>query len=74
MMSMETKGQPGAAPAASLLQSSQSVDPFRVFCVSTPPRHKIARGGVYIVDFRPKRFREAKVCSNWNQRGKSGPY
>jgi hypothetical protein len=45
MMSMESKGKPGAAPAASPLLSSQSLDPYGVFHVSLPPPHKIAKGG-----------------------------
>jgi hypothetical protein len=37
MMSMEAKGQPGAAPVASSLISLQSVDLYGVFRVYSPP-------------------------------------
>jgi hypothetical protein len=38
-VSIESKGQPGAAPAASPLLFSQCADPFGVFRVSPlPPR------------------------------------
>jgi hypothetical protein len=47
MMPMESKGQPGAAPAVSLLLSSQSSDLYCVFRVSLPPRREIAEGGIY---------------------------
>jgi hypothetical protein len=49
---MESKGQPGVAPRASPLLSSQSIDLFGVFHVSPSPRHEIARGVPYIVGFR----------------------
>jgi hypothetical protein len=40
MISMEAKRQPGAAPVASHLISSQSADPYCVFSIFTPPRMK----------------------------------
>jgi hypothetical protein len=52
MMSMESKGQLGAAPAASPLLSSQSSDLYCVFRVSLSPSHEIIKEGVYIVRFR----------------------
>jgi hypothetical protein len=42
MVSMESKGKPGAAPAASPLLSSQSSEQFCVFYVSLPPPHIIS--------------------------------
>jgi hypothetical protein len=51
VVSTESKGQPGAAPAAAPLLSSQSADLYCLFRVSPPLRHKIARGGGYIVSF-----------------------
>jgi hypothetical protein len=42
IMSMESKEQPGAAPVASPLLSSQSANPFGVFRVSPPPHREIA--------------------------------
>jgi hypothetical protein len=46
MMSMEAKGQPGAAPATSLLlYILESLDPFHVFSISTPPHREITEGG-----------------------------
>jgi hypothetical protein len=42
MVSMELKRQPGVA---SPLLSSQSLDMFRIFCVSPPPRREIALTG-----------------------------
>jgi hypothetical protein len=59
---MESKGQPGAAPAASPLLSLQSIDLFGVFRVSPPPRHEIARGVLYIVGFRSRRLRGDQDC------------
>jgi hypothetical protein len=47
MVSMESKGQLGAAPVASSLLSSQSIDLYYVFCVFPQPGRKIARGGIY---------------------------
>jgi hypothetical protein len=44
MMSMEEKGQPRAATAASPLQSSQFADLYCVFSVSLSPHPKIAQG------------------------------
>jgi hypothetical protein len=53
MMSMESKGQPGEAPTASPLLSSQSAYLYCVFHVSSPPPCEIARRGCiyYIVLF-----------------------
>jgi hypothetical protein len=42
IVSMESKGKSGAAPAASPLLSSQSSDQFCVFYVSPPPLHEIS--------------------------------
>jgi hypothetical protein len=42
MMSMEAKGQPGAALAAYPLLSLQSLDLYYVFSISPPPHRKIA--------------------------------
>jgi hypothetical protein len=73
MMSMEAKGQLGVALAASSLLS-QSLDPFCVFSISMSPCHEIARGRVYIVGFRSRRFRRAKFCSNRTHRVEVGPH
>jgi hypothetical protein len=48
MMSMEAKGQPGAALKPSPLLSLQFADLFRVFSVSTLLPHEIAIEGGYI--------------------------
>jgi hypothetical protein len=56
VVSMEVKGQPGIALAASPLLSSQSSDLFHVFHVSTPPSHEIACWVIYIVDFSSRRI------------------
>jgi hypothetical protein len=45
MVLMESKGQPGAAPAASPILSSQSSDPYGVFRVSLLPLREITEGG-----------------------------
>jgi hypothetical protein len=47
----ELKGQPGAASPASPLLSLKSIDMVCVFCISSLPHHKIARGVLYIVGF-----------------------
>jgi hypothetical protein len=46
IVSIESKGQLGAAPAASPLISSQSTDPYCIFCVSPPPLAKSLEGGI----------------------------
>jgi hypothetical protein len=63
MVSMESKGQPGAALEVSPLLSLQSVNPFDVFCVSSLPHHEIARGVLYIVDFRSGRIHGDQDCN-----------
>jgi hypothetical protein len=42
MMSMEVKGQSGAALAAYPLLSSQSLDLYYVFSIPSPPHRKVA--------------------------------
>jgi hypothetical protein len=71
IVSMESKGQPGMASATSVLLSSQFVDPYCVFHVSLlPPREGVA----FIVSFRSRWFRQAKVCSIWTHEGEIGPH
>jgi hypothetical protein len=64
MMSMESKGKPGAAPTVSPLLSSRSSDPYGEFCVSLPSPHKIAEGGggIYIVCFWSRRSHGVQDC------------
>jgi hypothetical protein len=71
IMSMEAKRQPGAAPTTSSILSSHCADLFRLFCVSTPPHRKIARG-LYIASFMSRRFRRAKVCIVGTHKGGDG--
>jgi hypothetical protein len=71
---MESKGQPGAAPATSPLLSSHSAYPFLAFRVSRTSRYKITRGRVYIVGFRSRRVCGANDCINWTHEGESGPH
>jgi hypothetical protein len=42
MVSMESKGQPGAAPTTYPLISSLCLDLYGVFVVSLPPHHEVA--------------------------------
>jgi hypothetical protein len=72
MMSMEAKGQMGAAPAASPLLSSQYSDLYYMFSVSLPPCRKITRL-TYIVDFRSRQFHRAEVCSKRTHKAGVGP-
>jgi hypothetical protein len=70
---MEAKGQPGVAPAAYPLLSSQSLDQNFVFCVSPPPRREIARGVLGIVSFRSRRVREVQYCVKRTHEGEMSP-
>jgi hypothetical protein len=62
---MEVKGQPGAAPTASPVLSSQYAYPFCVFLVSPPPYHEIAQGISFIIGFRSRRS-----LQQWDPRGR----
>jgi hypothetical protein len=63
MMSMESRGQLGAALSASPLLSSQPSDPYGVFHVFLPPYHEITEWEeVYIVGFRSRRSRRVQDC------------
>jgi hypothetical protein len=62
MVSMESKGQPRAAPSVYPLLSSQSTDPFGVFRVSPLSHHKIYRRVLYIVGFRSSQIHGDQVC------------
>jgi hypothetical protein len=61
MMSMESKGQPGADPAAAPLLSSQSSDLYGVFHVSLPLLPKIARMGYIWSDLGKDNSVEHKI-------------
>jgi hypothetical protein len=69
---MEVKGHPGAAPAASLLLSLQSVDWYCVFTVSPPPPREIAHGVPFIFVLDQDEFVKPKLAENWTH-GEMGP-
>jgi hypothetical protein len=70
---MESKGQPGAAPATSPLLSTHSADPFVVFHVSLSPRHEIARGVLLIVGLGQAESVKTKIALKGHMRGELGP-
>jgi hypothetical protein len=74
MMSMESKGQPGAALTASPLQSLQSSDLYCVFCVSLSPSHKIIEGVVYIVRYMSRRSHTVQDCVETTLEGRDGAH
>jgi hypothetical protein len=71
MVSMESKGQLGAALAASPLLSSQSSDQFHVFCVSPSPPQNPPRGPLYS-QFRSRRVRGVQDCIKTTHEGEIG--
>jgi hypothetical protein len=74
MVLMESKGQSGAASAASPLLSSYSADLFHVFYLSPQSRHEIAQGVLYIVSFRSKRVcGDQQDCVERTHEGEMGP-
>jgi hypothetical protein len=75
MMLMESRGQPGAALAASPLLSSQPSDLYGVFRVVLPPRHEITEWDeVYIVGFRSRRSRRVQDCVERTLEGRDGAH
>jgi hypothetical protein len=73
IVSMESKGQWGAAPAAYPFLSSRFVDPFGVFHVSPPPHCKINRGVLYIVIFRSGQVCRDQDCNKQMLVAPGGP-
>jgi hypothetical protein len=71
--SMESKGQLGAALAASPLLSTQSSNSYGVFRVSLVLHHEIDKGGIYIVDFRSRWFHRFQGCVKTTHEGEVGP-
>jgi hypothetical protein len=72
MVSMEGKGQPGAAPAMSPLLSLQSIDLYCVFHVSPMLPHEIT-WGFLLITFMLGRFGQAEVAAVGPTRGYMRP-
>jgi hypothetical protein len=73
MVSMESKGQLGAVPAASPLISSPSSDQNCVFHVSPLTPRQVARGVLYIAGFRSRRICGDQDCIERTHEGEVGP-
>jgi hypothetical protein len=71
MVSMELKGQPGAALHRLPSNLCRSV---MYISVSPPPVVRSQGWVLYIVVFRSRWFRQAKVCSVWTHEEESGSY
>jgi hypothetical protein len=72
MVSMELKGQPGAAPAASSLLSLQSSDRMMCFVFLHCPLTKSPEEGVYIIGFRSRRVCRVQDCVEMTLKAKGG--